>query len=250
MVLGQNYYSAHRDFSGASFSASFPSWRLHQSTSAPQNKQHTFSEYCSPSSIVIMISSSFADSPSTPSGCPLKNTSAMVEPLLTSATGVTFGLLTDFLDMLFFLCAFEDRLGAAWSSTGRWSDMILLHAERLDLIDSLARCNACSAMHRTCNHLRQPALEHCTINSSGFCGASSTQIFRKSCKFLLVRCLTTSQKRTQSHTEKVFVLAKSNVCLQKYSSSLGMLVSSSSAVSSQCFTFKPPLTAIASMMSI
>jgi hypothetical protein len=55
----------------------------------------------------------------------------------------------------------------------------------LDWIDSLARCNACSAMHRTCNHLRQSALEHCTINSSGFCGASSTHIFRKSCKFLV-----------------------------------------------------------------
>jgi hypothetical protein len=166
----------------------FPFYHLaFQSTSAPQNRQHTLSEYCSPSSVVMMISSTVADSSLAPSGCPLKKTSAVVEPLLTSATGATFGLLllTDFLDMLFFLCALEDRLGAAWSSTGRWLATMLMRTCRVGS-DSRARCNACSAMHRTCSHLRQSALEHCTISSSGFCGASSTQIFRKSCRFLLV----------------------------------------------------------------
>ena len=115
----------------------------------------------------------------------LKKTSTLVEPLLTSATGVIFGLLTDFLvDLLFLLCALEDRLGAAWSSTGRRSVTVLIGTSQVGS-NLLARCKACSAMHRTCNHLRQPALEHCTISSSGFCGASSTHIFRNSCKSLV-----------------------------------------------------------------
>lgn len=96
-----------------------------QSTTAPQKRQQTFSEYCSPFLVVMMISSSVAVSPFVPPGCPLKNTSAVVEPLLISATGVRLGLLAGFLGVLFFFCALEYFLGAAWSSTRGWSELIL-----------------------------------------------------------------------------------------------------------------------------
>jgi hypothetical protein len=114
-----------------------------QSISAPQKRQHTFSEYCSPSSMVMTISSSVADSPLVPSGCPLKKTFALIEPLLTSATGVVFGLLMDFLGLLFFFCALEDRLGAVWSSTGGWSDIMLMHACRKARWDRLTCALQC-----------------------------------------------------------------------------------------------------------
>ena len=147
-----------------------------QSTSVSQKRQRTSSEYCSPSSVVMMISSSSAGSTLGLSGWPLMRTSAVTNPLLATATAVMFGLFAGFFGLPFFFWAFDDRLGAAWSSTVReWS---VVDRGLTRILYSRARCNAFSAMHRTCIHLRQSPFEHCTISSSGFCGASSMHIRR------------------------------------------------------------------------
>jgi len=77
------------------------------------------------------------------------STSAVIDPLLAIATAVRLELFAGFFSLPFFFCAFDDRLGAAWSSTGKNWSVIWSESHKTYSLTSLLQrllCNT-SNMH-------------------------------------------------------------------------------------------------------